>query len=97
MNRMEFVEALRQRLIDEDFNAEYVKKQCSDLTEKLSQLTDESAAQYTTENNLNMIVRKLMIQDGSHRKVKPIAPKQTAAAAPAEDAEDEDDGVMGEE
>ena len=85
MNRMEFVEALRHRLTDEGFNAEYVDTQCSNLTEKLSQLTDDSAAQYTTDRNLDIIVRKLMIQDGSQRKVKPLQPK-----TPPEDVEKED-------
>lgn len=87
MNRMEFVEALRQRLTDEGFNAEYVDTQCSNLTEKLSQLTDDSAAQYTTDRNLDIIVRKLMIQDGSQRKVKPLQPK-----VPVETV-DQDDGA----
>lgn len=85
MNRMEFVEALRHRLTDEGFNAEYVDTQCSNLTEKLSQLTDDSAAQYTTDRNLDIIVRKLMIQDGSQRKVKPLQPK-----TPPEEVEKED-------
>lgn len=86
MNRMEFVEALRHKLTDEGFNADYVDTQCSNLTEKLSQLTDESAAQYTTDRNLDIIVRKLMIQDGSQRKVKPLQSKQPPAAA--EEADD---------
>jgi hypothetical protein len=78
MNRLEFVDALRTRLTEEGFNADYVNTQCSSLTEKLSQLTDESAAQYTTERNLDIIVRKLMIQDGSQRKIKPLQPKRTS-------------------
>ena len=89
MNRMEFVEALRNRLTEEGFNAEYVNTQCSGLTEKLSQLTDDSAAQYTTDRNLDIIVRKLMIQDGSQRKVKPLQTK--SAAAESSDVEIESD------
>ncbi len=87
MNRMEFVEALRNRLTDEGFNADYVDTQCSNLTEKLSQLTDESAAQYTTDRNLDIIVRKLMIQDGSQRKVKPLPAKESPASI-EEEADD---------
>lgn len=84
MNRLEFVDALRSRLTEEGFNTDYVNSQCSSLEEKLSQLTDESAAQYTTDRNLDIIVRKLMMQDGSQRKVKPLQSKRAPATAQPE-------------
>ncbi|MBQ8287736.1 MAG: hypothetical protein IJX76_03075 [Clostridia bacterium] len=63
MNRQEFIEALRQRLTAEGFPQEYVDTQCNALIEKLNGLPDETADQYTTARNLDIIVRKLVSQD----------------------------------
>lgn len=63
MNRQEFIDALRQRLSQEGFPAEYVDTQCAALIEKLNGLSDDTAAQYTTARNLDIIVRKLVSQD----------------------------------
>ena len=70
MTKLEFVNALRARLIEEGFNEDYVNSHCSKLTEKLSPLTDEAAAGYTTEENLDGFVRQMIIQESGHRKVK---------------------------
>lgn len=71
MNRQEFIDALRQRLSDEGFPAEYVDTQCTTLTEKLNGLSDETADQYTTARNLDIIVRKLVSQDGDQIAAAP--------------------------
>lgn len=65
MNRQEFIDALRKRLTDEGFPADYVDAQCSTLTEKLNSLPDATAKQYTTARNLDIIVRKLLTQDAN--------------------------------
>lgn len=80
MNRQEFIEALRQKLSAEGFPAEYVDTQCNVLIEKLAGLSDETALQYTTERNLDIIVRKLVSQDAD-QLIKPAT--ETAKTAEA--------------
>lgn len=81
MNRQEFIDALRKRLSDEGFPADYVDAQCITLTEKLNSLPDATAKQYTTARNLDIIVRKLLSQDAA-RLNKP----QEANAVPSEES-----------
>lgn len=84
MNRQEFIDALRQRLSAEGFPAEYVNTQCDTLTEKLAGLADETADQYTTERNLDIIVRKLVSQDAE--QIRAASDETPAPSAPIEDA-----------
>ena len=87
MNRQEFIDALRQKLTAEGFPNEYVDTQCSALREKLAGLSDETAAQYTTQRNLNIIVSKLVSQD-SDQLVKPAKePTPAPQADPIEATE----------
>ncbi len=87
MNRQEFIDALRRRLTDEGFSAEYVDTQCDALTEKLNGLDDATAGQYTSARNLDIIVRKLVSQDGDQIVAEPaeelpaesVAPRQTVS------------------
>ncbi len=81
MNRQEFIDALRQRLSGEGFPAEYVDTQCSALIEKLSTLSDDTADQYTTARNLDIIVRKLVSQDAEQlAKNNPPSTEDTVAS-----------------
>ena len=80
MNRQEFIDALRQKLTAEGFPNEYVDTQCSALRDKLAGLADDTADQYTTERNLNIIVSKLVSQD-SDQLVKPAEKPQAAPMA----------------
>ena len=88
MNRQEFIEALRQRLTAEGFPQEYVDTQCATLTEKLNGLSDETADQYTTPRNLDIIVRKLVSQDADQLAVSvsetPELPEDAETVPPAE-------------
>ncbi|MBQ7354726.1 MAG: hypothetical protein IJW62_04310 [Clostridia bacterium] len=84
MNRQEFIDALRQRLSDEGFPAEYVDTQCTTLTEKLNGLSDETADQYTTKRNLDIIVRKLVSQDGDQIRSSSLSSDQLADDAISE-------------
>ena len=80
MNRQEFIDALRQKLSAEGFPNEYVDTQCNVLIDKLAGLSDETANQYTTERNLDIIVRKLVSQDAD-QLVKPAAEPQAVVPA----------------
>lgn len=78
MNRQEFIDALRQRLSEKGFPAEYVDTQCTTLTEKLNGLSGETADQYTTARNLDIIVRKLVSQDSE--QIQSARSKQSESA-----------------
>lgn len=93
MNRQEFIDALRQKLTEEGFPDTYVKKQCAVLTDNLNALTKAQAAQYTTERNIDILVRKFISHDGhliaSASATEESAPAESAAeSAEAPTAED---------
>ncbi len=82
MNRQEFVDALHKRLLEAGFSDEYASKQCTALENRLLELPDSTADEYTTEKNLDIVVKKLISQDGDQRK----APESSAqpSKTPAE-------------
>lgn len=78
MNRQEFVDTLRKKLLDAGFSDEYASKQCSALQNKLLELPDSTADEYTTEKNLDIVVKKLIAQDGKERKAPVSSAPKTA-------------------
>lgn len=87
MNRQEFVDALHSRLIDAGFPDDYVSKQCANLQNRLLELTDSNAQSYATEQNLDIVVKKLIAQDGHLRKasaesVPPSEPSKQSSIPP---------------
>lgn len=77
MNRQEFIDALRRMLSDEGFPTSYVDIQCNTLDENLKSLPADTEAQYTTARNLDILVRKLISQDGNLIQ-KPVSTPQSA-------------------
>ena len=90
MNRQEFIDSLRQKLTEEGFPSTYIDRQCDTLAENLSALDEDTAQQYTTQRNIDIIVRKLISTDGhlieEARSAQTEAPAQPEAPAPTEDA-----------
>ncbi len=93
MNRQEFVDALRQKLLLAGFPNEYVSQQCTALQNRLLELPDSTADKYMTDKNLDIIVKKLLAQDGKLAQSstdvsapKPSAEKPKPAAAPSRSA-----------
>lgn len=83
MNRQEFVDALHQKLLDAGFPDEYASQQCSAIRSRLQELPDSSADSYTTEKNLDIVVKKLMAQDASKR-TPPVSEANKVEKTPAE-------------
>ncbi len=101
MNRQEFIETLRQRLTEEGFPSTYIEQQCDTLTENLMSLPEDTEAQYVNERNIDIIVRKLISQDGNLIEVttptvkeatEEITPDSSEADVPANTADAADDG-----
>ena len=89
MNRQEFIDMLRQKLTEEGFPATYIEQQCLTLDDNLNALPEDKAAQYINERNVDIIVRKLITQDG--HLIQTAAPAETVEppSAPVESAEAE--------
>lgn len=84
MDRQEFVDALHQKLLDAHFPDEYASQQSSVLMNRLLELPDSTAESYTTERNLDILVKKLISQDGD-RRILPDAQPSDETSAPAEE------------
>lgn len=81
MNRQEFADALRSKLLEAGFSDEYASNQSKALYNRLLELPDATAGEYTTEKNLDVVLRKLIAQDGSQRKApKAPAPQMNSPA-----------------
>ena len=81
MNRQEFIDMLRQKLTEEGFPATYVEQQCETLTDNLTALPEDQAAQYINERNIDILVRKFIAQAG-HLIGSASAPADVAPAEP---------------
>ena len=91
MNRQEFIDSLRQRLTEEGFPSTYIDRQCDILAENLSALDQDTADQYTTARNIDIIVRKLLTQDGNLIEEAKSAQAETPAEPEANDSAAEAD------
>ena len=81
MNRQEFIDMLRQKLTEEGFPATYVEQQCETLTDNLTALPEDQAAQYINERNIDILVRKFIAQAG-HLIGSASAPADVTPAEP---------------
>ena len=81
MNRQEFIDMLRQKLTEEGFPATYVEQQCETLTDNLTALPEDQAAQYINERNIDILVRKFIAQAG-HLIGSASAPAEVTPAEP---------------
>lgn len=95
MDRQEFADALHQRLLDAGFSDEYASQQSSVLLNRLLELPDSKAETYTTERNLDILVKKLVSQDGHLRVAsnhaqparEDLSPQVSESASNEEDAQ----------
>lgn len=90
MNRLEFVNALRDRLLEAGFSDEYVSNQCAALENRLLELPDSTADEYTTEKNLEIVVKKLISKDGKERKIPETPAVEVNASVSQSSAEHTD-------
>lgn len=84
MNRQEFVDALRKRLLDAGFSDEYANEQCDALQNRLLELPDSTVEEHTTARNLDIVVRKLIAQDGHERTPAATVDQAPSNAQPAQ-------------